>query len=83
MAWRGIVFECLDALDVAEHAKAHSIKDRLEPLPTWVIAINCAAMVPSLIPLGIIIGLPLGILASVLVQVEMNKLAARYAPRFG
>jgi hypothetical protein len=79
----GIVFECLYAFDVAEHAKAHGIKDRLEPLPSWVISINCAAMIASLIPLGVIIGLPLGILASVLVQVEMNKLAERYAPRPG
>jgi len=40
-------------------------------------------MIASLIPMGVIIGLPLGILASVLVQVEMNKLAQRYAPRPG
>jgi hypothetical protein len=74
----GIVFECLYAFDIAEYAKAYGIKDRLEALPSWVIGINCAAMVLSLIPFGVIIGLPLGILASILVQVELNKLADRH-----
>ena len=76
----GLVFECLYAFDIAEHAKAHGIKDRLEQLPTWVISINCVAMVVSIIPFGVIVGLPLGILASVLVQMELNKLADRHVP---
>jgi hypothetical protein len=35
-------------------------------------------MVVSLIPFGVILGLPLGTLASALVQVELNKLADRH-----
>jgi hypothetical protein len=46
-----------------------------------VSATNCLAIVFSLIPFGVVIGLPLGVLASVLVQVELNKLAASYAGR--
>lgn len=74
----GMVFECLFAFDIAEQTQARGLKARMDALPTWVIATNCAAIVLSLIPFGFAIGLPLGILASVLVQVELNKLAERY-----
>lgn len=75
----GLVFECLFAFDLAEQTQARGLKGRMEALPTWVIATNCLAIVLSLIPFGVVIGLPLGILASVLVQMELNKLAERYA----
>ena len=74
----GLVFECLFAFDIAEHTKALGVKNRQEQLGGWVIGLNCTAMVVSLIPFGVIIGLPLGTLASVLVQVELNKLADRH-----
>lgn len=42
----------------------------------WVIVCNCVAMAVALIPfVGLIIAMPLGILASALVQVELNRLA--------
>ena len=77
----GLVFESLFAFDVAEAARARGIKGRLEQLPTWVIACNVAAIITALIPFGIVIALPLGTLASVLVQMELNKLAEQYAVR--
>ncbi len=73
----GMVFECLFAFDIAEHTKADGIKGRMENLAGWVIGLNCTAVVVSLIPFGLILGLPLGTLASVLVQVELNNLADR------
>jgi hypothetical protein len=76
----GIVFECLFAFDVAEAARSRGIADRMEQMPTWVIVCNCAAMGTALIPfVGVLIALPLGILASALVQVELNRLADAYA----
>jgi hypothetical protein len=71
----GMVFECLFAFDIAERTRTRGIKGRLENLPTWVIATNCAGLALSLIPFGVVVGLPLCILASVLVQVELNRLA--------
>jgi hypothetical protein len=74
----GMVFESLFAIDVAEQTKARGIKDRFDQLPTWVIACNTAAVITALIPFGVVVALPLGILASVLVQIELNKLTERY-----
>jgi hypothetical protein len=78
-----MIFECLFAFDIAEHAKSRGIKDRVEQLPTWVIVLNCVAVVACLIPFGVLLGVPLGILASVMVQIELNKLAERYGARVG
>jgi hypothetical protein len=75
----GLVFECLFASDIAEATQSRAIAGRMEQLATWVIACNCIAVVVSLIPFGVIVGMPLGILASALVQVELNKLADHYA----
>jgi hypothetical protein len=71
----GMVFESLFAFDLVEVTKARGIKDRLDSLATWVLVCNCAAFVLAIIPFGIVVALPLGTLASVLVQVELNKLA--------
>lgn len=75
----GIVFECLFAFDIAEHTRSRGLAGRMENLATWVIVINSAALLACLIPFGVVLGLPLGVLASMLVQVELNKLAQRYA----
>ncbi len=75
----GFVFECLMAFDVAETTKSRGVPARLAHMPQWVIGCNIAAMLVCLIPFGVIVGLPLGLLASVLVQVELNKLAEGYA----
>ena len=74
----GLVFECLYAFDIAEVTRLRGIVDRKEQLGTWVIALNCIAIVLSLIPFAAVIGFPLGLLASALMQVELNKLADQY-----
>jgi hypothetical protein len=71
----GLIFESLFAFDLVEQTKARGITDRLDSLATWVLVCNCAAFAIALIPFGIVLALPLGTLASVLVQVELNKLA--------
>lgn len=74
----GVVFECVFAYDIAEHTLARGIKDRFDALPTWVIVLNSLAFILSLTGIGIVLAFPLGLWASVLVQLEMNKLADRY-----
>lgn len=75
----GMVFECIFAFDIAEHTGRLGVKNRWEQLGAWVIGINVAALILCLIPFGVIVALPLGTLASALVQVELNKLADRHA----
>jgi hypothetical protein len=75
----GVVFECIFAYDIAEHTLARGIKDRSDSLPTWVLVLNSLAFILSLTGVGIVVAFPLGLWASVLVQLEMNKLADRYA----
>lgn len=43
-----------------------------------MIVLNLIATIVSLIPFATFVGLQLGILASGLVQMELNKLAAQY-----
>lgn len=74
----GLVFECLFAFDIVEATRARAVANRNEQLGTWVITLNSIAMVASLIPFLLVIGFPLGIWASALMQVELNKLADRY-----
>jgi len=71
----GMVFESLFAFDVAQAAKSRRIPGRMEQMPTWVLVCNVVGGLLCLIPFGVIVGLPLGLLASVLLQVELNKLA--------
>jgi uncharacterized protein DUF4234 len=72
----GLAFECLFAFDVAETGRRHQLAGRMEQLGMWVIIINCVAILIALIPLaGIPLSLGLGTLASVLVQMELNRLA--------
>jgi hypothetical protein len=75
----GFVFECLMAFDVAETCKSRGVPSRLAHMPQWVIGCNVASLIACIIPFGVIVGLPLGLLASVLLQVELNKLADGYA----
>jgi hypothetical protein len=74
----GLVFECIFAFDIAEHTGRLGIKNRNENLGAWVIGINVVALILCLIPFGVVVGLPLGTLATALVQVELNKLAERH-----
>ena len=75
----GVVFECLYAFDIAQISKSRGVAGRLEHLATWVVTCNCVAMVVSFIPYGVVVGFLLGTLASVLLQVELNKLADMYS----
>jgi hypothetical protein len=74
----GFVFECLMAFDVAEACKSRGVPSRLAQMPQWVIGLNVASLIACVIPFGVFVALPLGLLASVLVQVELNKLADGY-----
>ena len=75
----GMVFECIFAFDIAEQTGRLGVKNRWEQLGAWVIGINVVALILCLIPFGVIVALPLGTLASALVQVELNKVADRHA----
>jgi hypothetical protein len=72
----GLVFESIWAYDLARVAQRRGVVNRMESLPTWVLVLNCVGTVLCLTGIGIVIGLPMGIAASVLVQNELNKLAA-------
>ena len=72
----GLVFEAIWAYDLARQAQRRGVANRMESLPTWVIVLNCVGTVLCLSVVGIVIGLPMGIAASVLIQNELNKLAA-------
>lgn len=74
----GMVFECIFAFDIAEHTARLGLNSRWEQLGAWVIGINVAVLILCLIPFGVIAALPLGTLATALVQVELNKLADRH-----
>ena len=72
----GLVFECLFAFDVGDTGRRHQLAGRMEQLGMWVVIVNCAAVATALIPLaGIPLSLGLGTLASVLLQIELNRLA--------
>ena len=71
----GLVFETLFAFDVAEHTRARGIPGRIDQLPVWIVLCNVVAIVLCLMPFGCFAGFPLGVLASVLVQAELNRLA--------
>lgn len=71
----GLVYECVFAFDVVEGTASRGIAGRMVSLPTWVILLNCVALALGIIPYGIILGYPLGMAVTALVQVELNKLA--------
>ncbi len=71
----GLVLECLFAFDIAQESGARGVRQRMENLGVCVIICNCAAPLLSVTMCGVVIAMPLGILASALVQVELNKLA--------
>ena len=75
----GVVFEILFAFDVGQATESRGAAGRMEQLPTWVIGLNVVAMIASATTVGVVVAVPLGILASVLVQIELNKLASIYA----
>jgi len=74
----GLVFESLFAFDIAEQTRLRNTPGRMDQLATWVLVCNGAALITAIIPFGFLLALPLGTLASVLVQVELNRLAEHY-----
>ena len=60
---------------MAEATRARGIPGRIEGLPIWIVVANVAAIVLCLLPMGCFAGFPLGVLATVLVQAELNRLA--------
>ncbi len=73
----GIVLECLIAADLSGEAVARSDAAPNRNLLAWVIALNISALVAAIVLpiIGIVVSMPLGIAATVLVQIELNKLA--------
>ena len=79
----GFAFECLFAFDVQETTRRCQLAGRMEQLGMWVIIANCAAGIIALIPLaGIPFALGLGTLASVMVQMELNRLADAQSSKY-
>jgi len=73
-----IVFEILFAFDIGQATESRGVAGRMEQLATWVTALNVVATILSLTTVGVVIAIPLGILASVFIQIELNKLASVY-----
>jgi hypothetical protein len=71
-----LVYECLFAHDAANAARERGLESDRGELPTWVVLANALGVVASLIPFGVLVGVPLGIAATVLVQAQFNRLAA-------
>jgi hypothetical protein len=72
----GLAFEVVWAYDLVRIGQQRGLANRFESLPIWVIVLNCLGVVLSLTVVGAVIGIPMGIAASVLVQLELNKLAS-------
>jgi len=71
----GLVFECIWAYDVAWAAEKRGMAWRAENLPLWIIVLNTVGLLLSLTGVGMIVGIPLGVAATIMIQMELNKLA--------
>ena len=71
------VYECFFAFDLAKAAEQRNRELRMPSLPGTVVALEVSAIVLSLTGFGVIIGMPLGVAATVLLQREFNAYAAR------
>ena len=69
------VFECFFAFDHAKIAEARGRELRTKGLPGVVVALEVAAVILSLTGVGLIIGIPAGVAATVLLQREFNASA--------
>jgi hypothetical protein len=72
----GLIYECLWAYDIAFAAQAHAVPGQTANLPVWIIGLNSVGMLLSLTVIGVFVGFPLGVCASIMIQSELNKLAA-------
>jgi hypothetical protein len=67
-----LIYECLYAREVEELVRQFGKRPFQRRLLSVVIAINVSALMLSVIPFGVIVGLPLGVVATVLIQRELN-----------
>jgi len=70
------VFECVFGFDHARAAEARGRELRTKGLPGIVVALDVAALILSLTGVGMIIGIPTGVAATILLQREFNANAA-------
>jgi hypothetical protein len=71
-----LVYECLFAYDAAAAARERGIDRERSDLPMWVVITNALGFAVCILPFGFLIGIPLGIAATVLVQAQFNRLAS-------
>jgi hypothetical protein len=71
----GLAYECIWAYDIAQAAQSRGVPGHSQGLPLWVIVLNAVGLLLSLTGIGVVLGFPMGVAASLLVQAELNKLA--------
>ena len=73
------VFECFYAVDLGRLGEQHKVQISFGSFSAVVIALNVTAIALCLIPYGVVLGFPVGIAATVLIQREMNRFISRGA----
>ena len=67
------------AADLGKLSEDHGVEISFGSFTAVVIALNVTAVVLCLIPYGVVLGFPIGIAATVLIQREMNRFVSRKA----
>jgi hypothetical protein len=77
----GCVVECLIAADLGGEAAERQCWPPNQNLLAWVITLNISAFIAAaVLPLvGLFVSIPLGVAATVMVQIELNKFSRRNA----
>jgi hypothetical protein len=70
-----IAYECLFAQELEQHFREGGRPDALPHLSGWVIGMNVLAVVSSFTVVGVVVAIPCGMVATCLIQAELNKLA--------
>jgi hypothetical protein len=72
-----MVYECLMARDVEEQLHSYGYGPaRPNRLQAYIITLNICAFLLSVIPFGAIVGIPLGVTATVMLQQQLNRFAS-------
>ncbi len=74
------VFECVFAVDLGKLSGQHKVEMSFGSFSSVVIALNVSAVVLCLIPFGVILGFPVGVAATVLIQRELNRFVSPVLP---
>ncbi len=69
----GTVFEAVYSVELEKHGGRAGVQMSLENFSTVIIAMNVTALVLCLIPFAAVIGFPLGVIATVFMQREINR----------